>query len=438
MVRFTRRPGVAWLLAAGVCLAAAIPTVALGAQARSQAVTLTFWSWVPHLQDEVTMFNKSHPDIQVKLVNAGQGAAEYTKLRTALKAGSGAPDVVQVEFQYIPTFTTIKGLVDISQYGASALAKDYVPWTWAQVSEGSKVWAIPQDSGPMGLLYRKDILDKYGIAVPKTWAQFAQAATKLHRADPKAYLANFAANDGGWLTGLLWQAGSRPFNVNGTTVRIKIDDAGALKVANFWQKLVRSGAVSPAPDFTNAWYTGLNNGTYAGWVTAAWGPVFLQGLAAKTSGKWRAAPMPQWTAGANVSANWGGSTDAVTVQSSHPKEAAEFAIWLNHDAKSAHMLATKQFLFPTLKSELQSASFKNARLKFYGGQKVNQIFTASSGRVDVHFKWSPFQDYVYSQIQEQLGIATQGKQTFAAALHKAQARVVSYAKQQGFTVTTGT
>jgi multiple sugar transport system substrate-binding protein len=422
------------LAVAGVCLAATIPGSALGGKARSNAVTLTFWSWVPHLQDEVNLFNKAHPDIQVKLVNVGQGSTEYQKLRTALKAGSGAPDIVQIEFQYIPTFTTIKGLVDISQYGASTIAKDYVPWTWSQVSEASKVWAVPQDSGPMGLLYRSDILQQNGIAVPKTWAQYAAAAIKLHKANPKAYLTNFAANDGGWFTGLLWQAGSRPFAVDGTTVHIRIDDPAALKVVNYWEKLVRSGAVAPTPDFTNQWYTGLNNGTYASWVTAAWGPVFLQGLAAKTSGKWRAAPMPQWTAGANVSANWGGSTDAVTSQSGHPKEAAEFAIWLNHDPASAHMLASKQFLFPVLKGELNSGSFKNAPLPFYGGQKVNQVFGASSSKVDVRFKWSPFQDYVYSQLQEQLGLATQGKQSFAAALHKTQARVVSFAKEQGFTV----
>jgi multiple sugar transport system substrate-binding protein len=434
MFRPTRRSTLAALAVVGICLAATIPSLALGGKARSNAVSLTFWSWVPKLQDEVNLFNKTHPDIQVKLVNVGQGAAEYQKLRTALKAGSGAPDVVQIEFQYVPTFTTVKGLVDIAQYGASGIAKDYVPWTWAQVSEGSKVWAVPQDSGPMGLLYRTDILQQNGIAVPKTWAQFAAAAIKLHKANPKAYLTDFPTNEGGWFTGLLWQAGSRPFSVDGTTVRIRIDDPAALKVANFWEKLVRGGAVAATPDFTNPWYTGLNNGTYASWVTAAWGPLFLQGIAAKTSGKWRAAPMPQWRAGANVVANWGGSTDAVTVQSKHPKEAAEFAIWLNHDRASVHMLASKQFLFPVLKAELTSPVFANAPLAFYGGQKVNKVFSTASSKVDVRFKWSPFQDYVYSQLQEQLGLAAQGKQSFAAALHKTQARVVTFAKEQGFTV----
>ena len=68
----------------------------------SGPVEITFWSWVPGIQKEVQLFEKSHPDIDVKYVNAGQGADQYTKLRTALKAGEGVPDVVQIEFQYIP------------------------------------------------------------------------------------------------------------------------------------------------------------------------------------------------------------------------------------------------------------------------------------------------------------------------------------------------
>jgi multiple sugar transport system substrate-binding protein len=52
----------------------------------------------------------------------------------------------------------------------------------------------------------------------------------------------------------------------------------------------------------------------------------------------------------------------------------------------------------------------------------------------VGFQWSPFQDYVYSTLQEQFGNAVQGKQSFADALHKTQSLVVKYAKEQGFTV----
>ncbi len=137
----------------------------------SGPVTLTFWTWVPNIQSEINLFEQSHPNIKIKLVNAGQGAPEYTKLRTALKAGSGAPDVVQIEFQYLPTFELSGKLVDLSQYGASSIENDFVPWTWSQVSQGGKVYAIPQDSGPMGLLYRTDIFAQYHLPVPTTWAQ---------------------------------------------------------------------------------------------------------------------------------------------------------------------------------------------------------------------------------------------------------------------------
>jgi multiple sugar transport system substrate-binding protein len=129
-------------------------------KAMSTPTELTFWTWVPNIQKEVDLFQKKYPAIKVKVVNAGQGTPHYTKLRTALKAGTGAPDAAQIEFQYIPTFSLTKSLVDLRPYGAEGLKDQFVPWTWNQVTGADgQVWAIPQDSGPMGMLYRKDIFD---------------------------------------------------------------------------------------------------------------------------------------------------------------------------------------------------------------------------------------------------------------------------------------
>src|SRR5882757_8216881 len=73
-------------------------------KAMQTPTTLTFWSWVPDISKEIAVFEKKYPAIKINVVNAGQGGsgatAEYTKLRTALKAGSGAPDLVQMEYQY--------------------------------------------------------------------------------------------------------------------------------------------------------------------------------------------------------------------------------------------------------------------------------------------------------------------------------------------------
>ncbi|MDQ3911693.1 MAG: extracellular solute-binding protein [Actinomycetota bacterium] len=419
---------------AGLAGASLFGSTACGGSTGSGPVQLTFWSWVPDIINEVKLFEKAHPNIKIKYVNAGQGTPEYTKLRTVLKSGSGVPDVVQIEFQYIPTFKQIDALADISPHGANDVKDDFAPWSWGQVSEGTKVYAIPQDGGPMGLLYRKDIFDKYNLKVPQTWDEFAKEAIKLHQSNSGIYITDFPTNDGGWFTGLLWQAGSRPFKVNGTDLTVNINDAAARKVAAYWQKLIDANAVDTAPDFNNEWYSALDRGKYALWISAAWGPVFLSGVAKQSSGKWRAALLPQWSPGEHVSANWGGSTSAVTKQSEYPKEATEFAIWLNHNSQSAKMLADKSFLFPTLKSLLESSDFQNKKTSFYGGQEVNKIFTKSSKQVDLGFEWSPFQDYVYTQMTDQLGSVGKGSISLTQALDNLQDKIVSYAKSQGFHV----
>ncbi|WP_240553886.1 extracellular solute-binding protein, partial [Streptomyces niveiscabiei] len=94
---------------------------------------LTFWTWVPNIAKEIALFEQKYPAVKVKIVNAGQGTPQYTKLRTALKAGSGAPDLVQMEYQAIPTFTITNNLLDLRPYGAEALKSTFVDWTWGQV-----------------------------------------------------------------------------------------------------------------------------------------------------------------------------------------------------------------------------------------------------------------------------------------------------------------
>src|SRR5215217_7239699 len=117
---------------AGLAGAALLGGAACGGSKSSGPVTLTFWSWVPDIENEIKLFEKAHPNIKIKYVNAGQGTPQYTKLRTALKSGTGAPDVVQIEFQYIPTFRQIDALADLSQHGANGVKDDFVGWTWDQ------------------------------------------------------------------------------------------------------------------------------------------------------------------------------------------------------------------------------------------------------------------------------------------------------------------
>lgn len=405
------------------------------AAALKKPASLTFWTWVPNIEKEVKLFEQKYPNIKVKVVNVGQGLPQYQKLRTVLKSGKGMPDVAQIEFQYLPSFTVTKSLLDLAPYMPADFRSRYPEWVTSQVTSGNRIWAVPQDTGPMGMLYRQDLLAKAGIKPPQTWAEFADAARAYHQKNPDSYLTNMPGNDPGEWLGLFWQAGARPFErPSEDTLKIALTDPAAKKVADFWTPLIKEGVISTDADFTDQWYHGLATGKYAAWLTAAWGPVFLQGTAKKTSGKWRAAPLPQWSAGQQVAGNWGGSTDAVLAKTKHPAAAAELARWLNQEQEPALMLATQQFLFPPAKAVLQDSRFLDQKSSFYGGQQVNKEFSKINATVPKDWQWSPVHDFVTSNGNETFGGALTHKQDLTSGLEAWQNAVVDYAKQQGFKI----
>ncbi len=404
----------------------------------SKPITLTYWTWDSFAPIIAKMFEKAHPNITVDVVNAGEGLAEYTKLRTAIEAGTGVPDVIDMEFPEMRTFEATDSLLNLSKYGANAIANKFIPWVWGQVSANGQVYGIPEATGQMGMLYRKDIFDKYGIAIPKTWAEFATTAKKLHAADPKIYLTDLSSNDYNAFMGLAWQAGARPFIQTGKdSWRISLDSAVMKKLVNFWGPLIANGSVSTDADYTTQWYQGMSSGKYATWLTAAWGPTFLEGLAKNTSGLWRVAPLPQWSPGADVSSNVGGGAVVASKTTKYPVEATEFLEFLATDPQSAALLALQEFRFPVTKAEANSPAFLNQKVAFFGGQKVNALFAQIAKHVDTNFEWSPFNDFVGSSFIDTVGTAIgKGESDLTPSLQAWQNAVVSYGRKQGFTIST--
>jgi multiple sugar transport system substrate-binding protein len=424
------------LQAAGAGLAgAALSGLATGAQAQEK-VELTLWAWTPNTQAELDLFAKAFPNITVKLENAGQGPDEYTKVRNTIRAGSGLPDVCQIEFTNIPGFRQLNALADMGKYGANDIKDKFVDWTWASATDGDQVYGVPWDSGPMGTLYRADILEGHKIEPPKTWADFSTQSKALSKASPGTYLTNFGGTaDGGWVIALLAQMGWKPFELTGTDLKLNLNDAIAKKWAAFWQDLIDAQAVGiKTPVWTTDWFTGLDEGTYASWMTGAWGAVFIPQFAKKSFGQWRAAPLPQWEDGKYVSANLGGSTFAVFNTSKHPKEATQLAMFMGGDPDVAKLWTTKQFLFPVTKALLADPEIMGHKYDLYGGQAVNEVFAESAKHVDDSFKYAPFQDYLAGQVQQELSASIGGKGSLSDAFDRLQETVTAYANDQGYTV----
>lgn len=422
---------------ASASASASATVLAGGKSCSSSATPVTFWAWVPGMSRAVTEFNKTHSGICVTLEDPGAGGAEYTLLNNAMKAGSGAPDVAEMEFDEIPSFIIQKYVVNLVPYGANNYKSDFAPWAWSQVSQGGAVYAMPSDFGPMGFYYDQQTLAKYHITPPSTWAEVATDAVKLHQANSSAYLLNLSPNDLQWLMSVMGQAGAWPFTYSGgSNVTINWTGPAQEKFAAYWQNLISEHAVSTVNDAGTEVNTNLDKGVTAAAIDSAWAPSYFVADVKQSMGQWRAAPLPQWSAGANVGADWGGSTYPVFTQSKHPKEAAEFSEWLTSTDASWNIVKTPpSSLFPTYLPTLNSSSFTSLTYPISGSSQPNQVFSAGARNIPAT-PWPPFMTQALTQANTTFGGVLSGKETMQQAFAAFQTAEVSYAKAQGFTVST--
>ncbi|WP_459645362.1 ABC transporter substrate-binding protein [Kineococcus sp. NUM-3379] len=398
-------------------------------------VKLTYWTWTPNMDEVVAEWNKTHPDVQVTVNKQDGGDAAVTKLLTAVKAGSGAPDIMQAEYQAVPTLVAADALADISEQVGDDVAAKFPESAWEGVTLGSDaVYGVPQDSGPMMFFYRADIFEQHGIAVPTTWQEYADAARKLRAADPTKFLGTFSAADPGWFTGLSQQAGASWWGVEGESWKVDVDSEATKKVAGYWGGLVQEGVIDKTPMYTPEWNAALNDGTQAAWLGAVWGPGVLEGNAADTKGKWKAAPLPQWDAANPANGNWGGSATSVTSQSDNAEQAAEFITWLNTDPAAVKLLASTANVYPAATDARASAL--TAPPAFFADQADFYDIAAQAAEVTNPFTYGPNVNVAYSAYKDAFGKAAEAKSAagFVPAVEAMQATTVADMKNSGFTV----
>jgi multiple sugar transport system substrate-binding protein len=385
----------------------------------------------------VDQFNATHSNICVTLEDPGAGTGEYVPLDNALKAGTGAPDVAEVEFDLLPSYEIQHYLVNLVPYGANNYKSNFASWAWSQVTQGSGVYAMPSDFGPMGFYYNQQTLAKYHITPPTTWAELAQAASKLHGQNSKAYLIDFPANDPQWLMDMMSQAGAWPFQYSGgANLTINWTGPAQEKFASFWQPLIDSHAVATITDLSTGELTGMDTGTIGAAIYSAWAPSYFAPDVKSSMGQWRASALPQWSAGASIGADWGGSTYPVFSQSKHPAQAAQFSEWLTATDQSWSIVKTPpSSLFPTYLPTLQSSAFKALAYPISGSSQPNQVFSAGALGIP-QTPWPPFMTQVLNQGATTFGGVMTGKETLAQAFAAFQQQEVSYAKAQGFNVST--
>lgn len=389
------------------------------------------WAWEPTLEQVVTDFEAEYPNVDVELVNAGTGNDQYTALQNAIAAGSGVPDVAQIEYYALPQFALSESVADLNAYGAADLEGTFTAGPWGSVQAGEGIYGLPMDSGPMALFYNKELFDKHGIEVPATWEEYAEAAQALHEADPNVYITN-DTGDAGFTTSLIWQAGGQPYTVDGTNVGIDFTDEGSTRFTETWQQLIDEELLAPISSWSDEWYQGLGNGTIATLATGAWMPANLESGVADGAGKWAVAPLPQWEDGGAASAENGGSSLAIPSASEQGALAYGFLEYAN--VGDGVQTRVDGGAFPATSATLESEEFLNAEFEYFGGQQANQVFAESAANVVEGWTYLPFQVYSNSIFNDTVGQAYVSGTTMQEGLTNWADSSLEYGQQQGFTV----
>ena len=240
---------------------------------KGQPAEITMWAWTSNENYSIDLFQKAYPNITVKWTNAGNGGNEYAKVLTATSAGSGLPDIVMSEYTYAPQFMEYGSFQAMNTWVPESVYLKYYPavtlkWT----AMDGKIYGTPQDSGASTMVYRKDVFDRYGLTVPRTWADFAKQAAKLHAANPKITMLSFPQN---WILGplgLVWQAGGKLFDFANGKWYIDFTNPTAVKVFNFWGRLIKDKLVNADMWWNADWYKELDDGGSATVVSGGWFP----------------------------------------------------------------------------------------------------------------------------------------------------------------------
>ncbi len=257
--------------------------------------------------------------------------------------------------------------VDLYDYGARAQVQEHFPAIVENNTVDGKLVGMPWFTDAGLLYFRTDLLTKYGYGGPPvTWADLERMAAKIQAGER-------AANPDFW--GFVWQGNAYEgltcdalewiFSNGGGTIvspdkKITINNPNAVEAVDTAARWV--GTISPSgvtgfgeEDARNMWQAG-NAAFMRNWPYA-----YRLGNADDSAikGKFDVSPLPAGRSG-HGAATLGGWQLGVSKYSTHPKEAAAFALWLTSAAEQKYK-AVKDSNNPTFMSlyddpEIEAAS----------------------------------------------------------------------------------
>jgi lactose/L-arabinose transport system substrate-binding protein len=353
---------------------AALLIVMGSSQAFAQAGEITVWSWniaASSLKATVAGFNKEYPDIKVTVEDLGNQQTFDKTLAGCAAGGAGLPDILSIENHESEIFWSQfpDCFVDLKTLGYSdAIASQFPDFKRTELEVDGKAYAMPWDSGPVAMFYRRDLYEKAGVdpATVNTWDDFIAAGKKVMEANPGVTMTQADINgDTEFFRMIANEQGCGYFSKDAQSITVNqpgcvaaletvkaLMDNKLLTAATWDEKIQANTAGTVATQMYGGWYEGT-----------------IRSTSPDLAGKWGVYLMPSVTKDGPRAANLGGSSLAITATSQN-QEAAWAYVNYTLGTNEGQVTMLKEFgLVPSLLSALDDP-FVTSEQPYWGGQKV--------------------------------------------------------------------
>jgi ABC-type glycerol-3-phosphate transport system substrate-binding protein len=341
------------------------------------------WTWPDNdrtFMETIPAFERKFPDIKVRVqgFSGAFGGSYNTKVLGALVSGTG-PDVAMVEITAVSNFASKPGFVDVSRppFNAGEVAEKYADFSWKYVidPDSERIFALPKNTGPGGMFYRRDVFQQAGLPVEPDevheamgdWDAFVEFGRKVAVKGERWLLDE----PGILVRALQAQNGVSFFDESGQPL---LDSDVVVDALEFAIALQRDGLL--APDMSSQERgAAINAGNIVTFLSGNWfGGLIKAQYAPKSAGKWGVALAPATN---GVSAfNYGGDFIGVLQSSRNQLAAWEFCKWVTQDSESLAAMYQRD-LYPAWKSAWEEP-WINKPDPFYADQNVNTVFSEVS------------------------------------------------------------
>jgi multiple sugar transport system substrate-binding protein len=389
---------------------------------------LMIWSVTPGLEEIAKLFNLRHNlNIQTRTFNTGTEL--YRNLQKALATGIGVPDVARVEYAFIPWLQKTQGLLELPK-----ITGVFAPWTNAQVTSLGAVYGVPQDIGALALVYRQDILSRYNLTPPRTWADFARLGSSLAtKSNNQVKLMNFDRSSL-FFAALCWAQGARFWTREENGFTQTLDTPLSRQIMSYWGTLIRQNQVTTMSEYSVEHWNALRSGRLMSAIVPAWAlAAYTRNLEpAVTKGAvYRLMALPN--AGRASSGNLGGSSLVIPKVTQFPKAATAFALFAATSAESISHFWNAEAKLPAMNVGFDLPEVGGQVTQVFNENPI-EVYRAASNGIPEKFDWSPWlpsTDVVYRKLFD---AALENKITFGQFTKLWQEQSLDRAWKEGFAV----